>query len=146
MFSATQRLQFQLEAIKRDVFFSFRSLRRASGLSLAVITTLALCIGGNTTIMSVLYGVILKPLPFRDPDRLVEVYSTHTKGEITKGKVGIQQYLDYKNNADMLAGFAMWTPWAFNAEQETNPSGFNRYLGVFSPSRKAPQEQTRCLY
>src|SRR6186713_883983 len=53
-----------LEHGGRDLRFSFRSLRRSPVFSLAVVATLALCIGANTSIVSVLYGLILKPLPF----------------------------------------------------------------------------------
>lgn len=110
-----------LENLGRDFRFSFRSLRRSAGFSAAVIVTLALCIGANTTIMSVLYGLILKPMPFRDSGQLVEVYTSLPKSNVPKQKVSVAQYLDYKANADLFDGFAMWTVWTFNIGEESDP-------------------------
>ena len=101
--------------------FSLRSLRRSIGFSAAVIVTLALCIGANTTIMSVLYGLILKPMPFRDSGQLVQVYDTLPKNNQPKANVSVTQYLDYKANADLFAGFALWTVWTFNIGEEADP-------------------------
>ena len=91
----------RLENLGWDFRFSFRSLRRSAGFSAAVIVTLALCIGANTTIMSVLYGLILKPMPFRDAGQLVQVYNSFPKNNRPKERISIPQYLDYKANADL---------------------------------------------
>lgn len=109
-----------LEALARDFRFSFRALRRAAGFSAAVIVTLALCIGANTTIMSVLYGLILKPMPFQDAGQLVEVYTSLPKSNQPKRRVSIAQYRDYLANADLFAGFALWTVWTFNIGEESD--------------------------
>lgn len=101
------------------VRFSLRSLRRSAGLSGAIVLTLALCIGANTSIVSVLYGLVLKPLPFADAGQLVEVYSSQTTAP--KGKVGVQQYIDYKTNANLFEGFALWEEWAFNTAEGGGP-------------------------
>ncbi|MDX2056835.1 MAG: hypothetical protein SFV24_03470, partial [Gemmatimonadales bacterium] len=55
----------------KDVRYAVRSLRRAPGYAAAVVLTLGLGIGANTAIFSVVRGVLLKPLPHRDGDRLV---------------------------------------------------------------------------
>src|SRR5215468_12056869 len=55
----------------RDVVYALRSLSRARGFTLAVVLTLGLGIGANTAIFSVVRGVLLRPLPHRDGDRLV---------------------------------------------------------------------------
>src|SRR3954471_4967944 len=99
------------DALARDLRFSLRSLRRSLGFSIAVIVTLALCIGANTTVMSVLYGLILKPMPFRDSGQLVQIYNSLPKNNRPRDRVGVPQYLDYKANADLFAGFAMWSVW-----------------------------------
>jgi predicted permease len=110
-----------LEHWARDFRFSGRALRRSAGFSLAVITTLALCIGANTTIISVLYGLILKPMPFRDSSQLVQVFNSLPKSNRPRERVSIPQYLDYKANADLFAGFALWTVWSFNIDEENDP-------------------------
>src|SRR5437660_10267627 len=58
-----------LECVLRDVFFSFRLVRRAPGFSLAAISILALGIAATTAVYSVAHAVILAPLPFANPDR-----------------------------------------------------------------------------
>ncbi|WP_438483299.1 ABC transporter permease [Oleiharenicola lentus] len=103
-----------------DFRFSVRSLRRAAGFSAAVIITLTLCIGANTTIMSVLYGLILKPMPFRDSGQLVQVYNSLPKTNRLRERVSIPQYLDYKANADLFAGFALWATWTFNIGEDAD--------------------------
>src|SRR5262245_45471158 len=60
-----------LESLFRDVRFSLRSIRRTPAVTLAVIATLAIGIGANTAIFSVVNGIMLKPLPYPDPERLI---------------------------------------------------------------------------
>src|SRR5687767_1088568 len=55
----------------RDLRYAFRTLSRAPGFTLAVVLTLGLGIGANTAIFSVVRGVLLRPLPHKDGDRLV---------------------------------------------------------------------------
>jgi len=66
-----------LEDFVADMRFAVRSLRKTPGFTAAVVLTLALGIGANTAIFSVLNGVVLRPLDFPDPDRLVEVCEEH---------------------------------------------------------------------
>ena len=63
-----------MRSILHDVRHAFRLLRRAPLFSALVITTLALAVGANTAIFSVINGVLLRPLPYADPDRLVILY------------------------------------------------------------------------
>jgi len=57
--------------VTKDLRFAFRQLRKTPGLTLTIILTLALGIGATTAIFSLIEGILLRPLPFRDPDRLV---------------------------------------------------------------------------
>lgn len=57
----------------RNVRYAVRGLRKAPGFAIAAIATLALCIGANTAIFSMVDAVLLRPLPFPEPDRLVQV-------------------------------------------------------------------------
>src|SRR4029453_6489058 len=65
-----------LRALWRDIRFACRSLLRAKGLSFAVVVTLALGIGANAAIFSVVRSVLLRPLVNRDPERLIYIRQT----------------------------------------------------------------------
>jgi len=62
-----------MQPLLQDLHFAFRQLRKAPGFSLTVILTLALGIGATTAIFSLVEGILLRPLPFSDPQRLVLV-------------------------------------------------------------------------
>src|SRR5262245_36251289 len=62
-----------IEHLWRDVQYAWRTLRKSPGFAAAVIVTLALGIGANTAIFSVIHSVLLKPLPYSHPDELVSV-------------------------------------------------------------------------
>jgi putative ABC transport system permease protein len=68
-----------VESWTRDIAYAVRSLAAAKKFSAIVIVTLALGLGANTAVFSVLHAVVLRPLPYDDPDRLVRVY--HVAGE-----------------------------------------------------------------
>jgi predicted permease len=63
-----------LDDIVRDLRYALRTLRRAPGFTLAVVLVMALGIGANTALFTMVRSVLLKPLPFKDPDRLLRLY------------------------------------------------------------------------
>ena len=64
----------RLEALIRDLRYGLRTLRRTPGFTVMAVVVIALGIGANVALFTVVRGVLLKPLPFRDPDRLVLMY------------------------------------------------------------------------
>jgi predicted permease len=67
-----------IDDARRDIAHGLRSLRRTPGFTVVAVLTLALGIGANTAIFSVISGVLLRPLPYRDADRLVQVIAPPT--------------------------------------------------------------------
>ena len=63
-----------LESVGRDLVFSLRTLRRTPGFTVVAILVMGLGIGANVALFTVVRGVLLKPLPFQDPNRLVMLY------------------------------------------------------------------------
>ena len=72
----------------QDMRYGVRLMRRAPGFAAAAILTVALGIGATTAMFSVVYGVVLQPLPYREPDRLVNLWNTAIKRGLPRAYVG----------------------------------------------------------
>ncbi len=95
----------------KDIRYAFRFLKRNPTFTLIVTCTLALGIGANTAIFSIINAVLLKPLPFKSPDRLVMIWETLVKAGIDHVPASAPNYFDWKEQSrsfeDMAAIFAM---------------------------------------
>ena len=128
----------------RDLRYAFRTLSRSRGFALAVVLTLGLGIGANTAIFSVVRGVLLRPLPHRDGDRLV--YLRHS----IKGPGGesinfsVPEILDFRNAARSFSGIAEYSGMLYTLEGERDAVRLNVGLVTFPPARfpASPENRT----
>src|SRR5437762_3127122 len=80
--------------IRQDVLYGLRTLRRNPAFSVTAVITLALGIGANTAIFTTIRAVILKPLAYRDPDRLVQVTGGATAIRFEEIRTAAQSFSD----------------------------------------------------
>ena len=81
-----------------DLQYAFRGLWRSKGFALTAVACLALGIGLNTTIFSIVDGVLFRPLPFPEADRLASVYMRFTPQNMARGVLSMADYLDVLAN------------------------------------------------
>jgi len=99
----------------RDIRFGSRLLRKSPGFAVVSLVALALGIGATTAIFSLLYSVLLAPLPYPDSDRLVMVW-THRKGE--RINTSTDDYQDWQRQSTVFQSLGAWTGAGFTIATE----------------------------
>jgi predicted permease len=93
-----------MEALFADARYALRSLVKSPGFTLATLLTLALGIGANTAIFSLIYGVLLEPLPYVEGGRLVVLEQSAPKADVENLAFSIQEVYDYRDANQTLSG------------------------------------------
>ncbi len=141
-----------IETLIQDVRYALRMLRKNPGFTAAVVLTLALGIGANTAMFSVVEGVVLAPLPYREPDRLVMVFESNLR--FLQDSISYPNFQDWQRNA---GSFQQMAAYMWQGYDLTNPgtpehldgkevsSGFFSTLGVELALGRdfSPQEDQR---
>jgi len=103
-----------LEQLAQDLRFGMRMLAKHPGFTLVAVITLALGIGANTAIFSVVNKVLLQPLPFKDSDRLVIVWEEGTAQGFPRNSVSAANYIDWRDQNQVFEGIAILGRMNFN--------------------------------
>src|ERR1700751_2109848 len=146
-----------MENLVQDSRFALRQLLKSPGFTAVAVITLALGIGANTAIFSVVSGVLLRPLPFKDPGRIVRVWHTPPAKSfpgIPTFSVSAANYLDWQRDNHVFERLAIYNYRGFTLTSAAQPlqvdgcavsSGFFETLGVapllgrvFSPEEDQP--------
>jgi putative ABC transport system permease protein len=93
-----------LETLWQDVRYGLRVLGKNAAFSLTAILTLALGIGANTAIFSLVYGVLLRPLPYKDGGQLVVLHQLNTKAAAPNIAFSVKELTDYGQENHTLEG------------------------------------------
>src|SRR5574338_166647 len=96
-----------METFIRDVRYVTRALLRTPGFFVVTVITLALGVGATTAIYSVINGVLLRPLPYPEPDRIVQLWQVGERGGL--GQVSDPNYEDWKAGTSSFFRMAQFT-------------------------------------
>src|SRR5262245_66235844 len=86
-----------MNTLLQDIRYAFRALRRSAGLTIVIVASLAIGIGANTAVFSVVNALLLKPLPYPDPDRLAVLWLRSPGINIPQDWPSPGQFIDVKN-------------------------------------------------
>src|SRR5829696_4000650 len=108
-----------------DLRYALRSLARARGFTLAVVLTLGLGIGANTAIFSVVRGVLLKPLPHRDGDRLLYLRQSISGPGGENILFSVPEITDFRTGAKSLGGIAEYSQMTYTLQEDRESKRVN---------------------
>jgi predicted permease len=116
-----------MDILIQNIRFAIRLLTKNRGFTLVAIFTLAVGIGANTSIFSLVNSVLLRPLPFKNPDQLVWIWSTRTDRD--KTNFALPDFMDYKEQNRSLQQISAFSAWSANLVNAGEPE---RLIGVRS--------------
>jgi len=120
-----------MDRLLQDIRYALRLLRKSPGFTLVAVLTLALGIGANTTIFTVVNAVLLRPLAVEDPERLVAVLGTDAKNSTAQQQflpISNLNYRDLRDKSDSFSGMAAFTGTGVNLSGAGNPEQLNATL------------------
>jgi len=91
-----------------DLRFALRQLRKTPAFTVTALATVAICLGANLAIFAVIDSVLLRPLPFPQPDRLVTIYNTYPKAGVENDGSSITNYYERRGNIPAFSSLSMY--------------------------------------
>ena len=110
-----------MQTFLQDLKYALRILKKNPAFTAVAILTLAVGIGANSAIFSVLNSVLLRPLPFRQPDQLVRIYSEFPTMQLQKFWLSPPELLDIQREAKSWETIGAWAPGGQNVGTESEP-------------------------
>jgi len=123
-----------LDTLRQNLHYAVRALWNSPGFTLVVVLTLALGIGANTAIFSVVYSALLHPLPYRDPGKLFHLGESRSQSDNSANgaQASYPDYLDWKRSARSIQSFAGYSGDAFTLSANGEPK--NTFAAQVTPS------------
>jgi putative ABC transport system permease protein len=103
-----------MNTLLQDLRHGVRMLRKSPVFTSVAVITLALGIGANTAIFSVVDAVLLRPLPYKDPDRLVVLWAKNEQKNLTQRPVSYANYVDWRQQSNAFDQLAAIRPESLN--------------------------------
>ena len=119
----------------KDIRYGFRALLKRPGATVVALITLALGIGVNTAIFSAVNSILLRPLPLKDPERLVSVWEQGLRLGLHQNEVAPANFFDLRNQNQVFEGLGAHGPQDLNLTGDGEPERLNGELvttNVFS--------------
>src|SRR6266542_3231654 len=105
----------------QDVRFAFRVLLKTRSFTLLALFTLALGMTGSVVIFSIFNGLFLHPLPFKDPDRLVNLDEVAPKWNLEYTGIAYIDFFEWRSQSRTFEGMGVWQQGSFNCSVKGNP-------------------------
>src|SRR5690349_10568609 len=124
-----------MESLLRDTAYGLRMLRKSPGFTLTAVLILGLSIGANSAIFSVVNAVLLRALPYRDPNQLVQVWETNPRANRWGQWASYPDLLDWREQNRVFDDVAAFRPWMWKIMGGDHPevlSGFLVTANMFS--------------
>src|SRR5687768_4173418 len=116
-----------MESLIKDIRYGIRSLSKHPGFTSVAVLTLALGIGANTAIFSVVNAVLLRTLPFHEPDRLVMVWEDASFAGFPRNTPAPANYADWKTQNQVFEEMATFDQRSFNLTGDGEPEKVEAY-------------------
>jgi len=110
-----------METLLKDIRYGIRSLLKRPGLTAIAIITLALGIGANSAIFSVVNAIVLRPLPYRDADRLVAIWGNLHKTGLEEIEISAPEFTDFRQQCKAFDQIAAYATQGFNLTGVSEP-------------------------
>ena len=119
-----------MQTVLRDIRYAVRQLRKSPGFTLTAVVTLALGIGANTAIFSVVYRLLLQSLPFHDAARIVSIFETHPQvpGGLEATYPDYQDWRTQQTSFEQLAAYSTLNPDTVSLATSGLPAQLHRVL------------------
>ena len=117
-----------METLLQDLRYGVRTLLKRPGFTLAAVVTLALGLGANAALFSVVNGVLLRPLPYREPDRIMTVWQRNAQGGAERERFSPANFLDLRERNTSFEQAAALRPYGLDYTGAGEPETFQAWL------------------